>query len=115
MEELLEQVILVVANSGIPVLLANLAKNFIPKMDGKTDKVVNALVVGLFAFGWFYGEYYDPNFLFDVLPGISQKAKEVVGIINGILILIVSLGIAPKIYELVKGKIPLLGKSFSEE
>ena len=114
MEELLEQVVLIVANSGIPVLLANVAKHFIPKMQGKTDKVVNALIVGLFAFGWYYGEYYDPNFLFDVLPGVSQKAKEVIEIVNGILVLIASLGLSPKIYALVKGKIPLLGKSFSE-
>jgi len=114
MEELLEQVILIVANSGIPVLLANLAKHFIPKMQGKTDKVVNALIVALFAFGWYYGEYYDPNFLFDVLPGISQKAKEVVEIVNGVLVLIISLGLSPKIYALVKGKVPLLGKSFDK-
>ena len=113
MEEFLEQVVLVVANSGIPVLLANLAKNFIPQMDGKTDKVVNALVVGLFVFGWFYGEYYDPNFLFDILPDISNKAKEVVEVVNGVLVLIMSLGLAPKIYAFVKGKVPLLGKSFS--
>ena len=113
MEELLEQVILVIATSGIPVLLANIAKNFIPQMDGKTDKVVNAMVVGLFVFGWFYGEYFDPNFLYDVLPGISAKAKEVVELINGIIVLIVSLGLSPKIYALVKGKVPLLGKSFS--
>jgi len=113
MNEFLEQVVLVVANSGIPVLLANLAKNFIPKMDGKTDKIVNALVVVLFVFGWFYGEYYDPNFLYDVLPGVSAKAKDVVEWVNGALVLIVSLGLAPKIYAFIKGKVPLLGKSFS--
>ena len=113
MEELLEQVVLIIATSGIPVLLANLAKNFIPKMQGKTDKIVNAMIVGLFVFGWFYGEYYDPNFLYDVLPGISIQAKEVVEIINGILILVASLWSSPKIYALVKDRVPLLGKSFS--
>jgi len=112
MDELLEQAVLIVATSGIPVLLANVAKYFIPKMKGKTDKVVDVMIVGLFVFGWFYGEYYDPNFLYDVLPDISHKSKEVVEIINGILVLIASLGLSPKIYGLVKNRVPLLGKSF---
>lgn len=113
MEELLSQVLLVVANSGIPVLLGNLAKNFIPKMDGKTDKVVNVITIGLFIYAWFYGEFYDPNFLVDVLPAISLQAKEAVGLINGILVLLVSLGLNKPIYDWLKGKVGLLGKSFS--
>ena len=115
MEKLLEQVLLIVATSGIPVLLANLAKYFFPKMQGKTDKVVDVMIVGLFAFGWFYGEYFDPNFLYDTLPEVGNKAKDVVEIINGIIVLAVSLGLSPKIYAFVKDRIPLLGKSFDNK
>jgi len=114
MEKLLEQIVLVIANSGIPVLLGNLAKSFFPKMDGKTDKVVNVLTIGLFVFAWFYGEYYDPNFLVDVLPGVELRAREAVEIVNGILILMVSLGLNKPIYEWTKGKVGLLGKSFTK-
>lgn len=113
MENLLSQVILVVANSGIAVLLGNLAKNFIPKMDGKTDKVVNVLTVGLFIYAWFYGEFYNPNFLVEILPSLSLKAKEAIEMINGILVLLVSLGLNKPIYEWLKGKVGILGKSFS--
>ena len=113
MDELLKFVTAVVLNSGIPVLLANLAKNFFPKMDGKTDKIVNVLVVGLFVFGWFYGEYYNPDFLFDVLPVVGAKAKEIVDMLNMIIALVVSLGLSPVIYSWVKNRVPLLGKSFS--
>ena len=114
MEELLEQVILIVLNSGVPVLLANLAKNFFPGMQGKTDKIVNVMIMALFGFGWFYGEFYDPEFLLGLLPDIGYKMKDAVELLNGILVLIVSLGIAPKIYGLVKGKVPVFGKSFSK-
>jgi len=114
MEELLKFVTAVVLNSGIPVLLANLAKNFFPKMDGKTDKVVNFLIVGLFVFGWFYGEYYDPDFLFDILPVFGAKAKEIVGVLNMIIALVASLGLSPVIYGWVKNRVPLVGKSFSK-
>jgi len=114
MEELLKFVTAVVLNSGIPVLLANLAKNFFPKMDGKTDKVVNSLIVGLFVFGWFYGEYYDPDFLFDILPVFGAKAKEIVGVLNMIIALVASLGLSPVIYGWVKNRVPLVGKSFSK-
>lgn len=114
MEELFGQMVLVVANAGVPVLLANLAKNFIPQMDGKTDKIVNVLTIGLFVFAWFYQEWYDPNFLFSVLPGMEFKVKEVIEMINGILIVLVSLGLNKPIYSWVKGKFGLLGKSFSK-
>ena len=113
MEKLLEFVTAVVLNSGIPVLLANLAKNFFPKMDGKTDKIVNILIVALFIFGWFYGEYYDPNFLYEILPVMGMKAKEIVEVLNMLVALIASLGLSPVIYNAIKGKVPLLGKSFS--
>lgn len=113
MEKLLEFVTTVLLNSGIPVLLANLAKNFFPKMDGKTDRIVNGLIVVLFIFAWFYGEFYDPNFLIEILPVVSAKAKEVVEVLNMIIALIASLGMSPVIYGWVKNRIPLLGKSFS--
>jgi len=113
MDELLKFVTAVVLNSGIPVLLANLAKNFFPKMQGKTDKVVNVMIVGLFVFGWFYGEYYDPDFLFDILPVFGAKAREIVGILNMIIALVASLGLSPAIYGMVKDRVPLLGKSFN--
>jgi len=113
MEELLKFVAAVVLNSGIPVLLANLAKNFFPGMNGKTDKIVEFMIVGLFGFGWFYGEYYDPNFLYEMLPVFGAKAKEIIGVLNMILALVATLGLSPKIYGLVKERVPLLGKSFS--
>ena len=113
MQEVLEFVTMVVLNSGIPVLLANFAKNFFPTMDGKTDKIVNFLIVALFVFGWFYGEFYDPDFLYKILPVMGTKIKEAVEVLNMIIALVASLGLAPKIYSLVKGKVPLLGKSFS--
>jgi len=114
MQEVLEFVTAVVLNSGIPVLLANLAKNFFPKMDGKTDKIVNFMVVALFVFAWFYGEYYDQRFLYDLLPVMGAKVREIVEILNMILALVVSLGLSPIIYGWVKNRIPLLGKSFSK-
>ena len=113
MDELLQQIIVIVANSGLPVLLANLAKNFFPKMDGKTDKLVNALVVIGFLFAWFYKEYYDPNFLYQALPLYGQKMKELIEIVQGVLTILISLGLTKPIYQLVKNKIPLFGKSFN--
>jgi len=113
-EKLLNEIILMVVNSGLPVLLANLAKNFFPKMDGKTDKIVNGLVVVLFAFGWFYG-YYNQEALFQILPVFSANMKDVVEIAQVALTLLISLGLTKPIYELVKNKIPLLGKSFSKK
>ena len=114
MEELFGQIVLIIANSGIPVLLGNLAKHFFPKMDGKTGRVVNILTICLFVYAWFYREFYDPNFLIDILPGIEYKAREVVEILNGLIILIVSMGLNKPIYDhWIKGKAGLLGKSFS--
>lgn len=112
MDELLEQIIVIVANSGLPVLLANLAKNFFPKMDGKTDKIVNGLVVVGFAAAWFYG-YYNQDALYQLLPVFGQKLGQVVEVIQMVLTLVIALGLTKPIYELVKNRIPLLGRSFS--
>ena len=110
--ELLEQIIVIVANSGLPVLLANLAKNFFPTMDGKTDKIVNILVVLCFAAAWFYG-YYNPDVLAELLKVYGEKLTLVVGLVQGALTLLISLGLTKPIYQAVKNRIPLLGKSFN--
>jgi hypothetical protein len=115
MDELLGQVVLIIANAGIPVLLGNIAKHFFPAMQGKTDKIVNVLTVGLFVFAWFYGEFYNPNFLYKVLPGIELKAKQIIEILNGLIVLLVSVGLNKPIYDkLVKGRLGIFGKSFDK-
>jgi len=112
MSDLLEQIIVIIANSGLPVLLANLAKNFFPTMDGKTDKIVNVLVLLAFAGAWFYG-YYNPDVLADLLNIYGAKLTQIVGIVQGVITLLLSLGLTKPIYAAVKNRIPLLGKSFN--
>lgn len=114
MEVFFGQIVLAVANSGIPVLVGNLLKNFFPKMDGKTGVIVNWLTIVLFAWAWGYAEIYDPNFLYDVLPGIEYQAKEWIEWVNAVVVGMVALGLNKPLYMWVKGKFGILSKSFSK-
>jgi len=114
LEELLGQAVLVVANSGVAVLVGNVLKNFFPKMDGKTDIIVNVITVGLFIVGWIELEFYDVNLLFDVIPGFSYRIKEFVSVINAIVVGLVAVGLNKPIYQWFKGKLGrFFGKSFT--
>jgi len=114
MEELLGQIVLLVLNSGFPVIVGNLAKNFVPQMDGKTDKIVNVLTAALFLYAWFEMDIYNTGLLFDRLPEMAESAREIIEIANAFLAMLVTIGLNKPIYEWLKGKLGrVFGKSFS--
>ena len=114
MEELFGQIVLIVMNSGFPVIVGNLAKNFIPQLDGKTDKVVNVLTAALFIYAWFEMDVYNTGLLYDKLPGIAASAREVIEWANAFLVGLVAVGLNKPIYEWLKGKLGrVFGRSFS--
>lgn len=115
MVELLQQIVVIIANSGAAVLITNVLKNIFPGMDGKSDKVAAVLAMIGFVIAWFVAEWFDPNLIQTLLPEISVKLVEWVEGVTAILTLLATMGLLEPIYAFIrKLKLGIFSKSFSE-
>jgi hypothetical protein len=108
--EILQLCVSVIAISGLPVLLANMAKSipFMKFMDGQTNRYVLLLTAALFIGIVIWSEFYggDASWL---LPMIGQKLGEVVALIS----LAIALFLNKPINEIAQGT-PVVGRSFND-
>ena len=105
----------VILNSGLPVFLANISKTlpFMKWMDGKTNRVVAWVTVAMFVFAFGYGDVYQTDVLYELLPVYGNMAKMVFELLAFVIGMVSAIKLNKPINSAVSG-VPLVGERFSE-
>jgi len=119
MEYLFGQIILVLMLSLTAVMVVCVLKNLIPKeyvskVEGRSGIVASVLTAVAHSYAWFELGIYRNTTLFDIVPNLSDSSKIVMEYAWFVLLLVIAVSLNTALYRLVRGKLGIFGKSFSE-